>query len=309
MGVPTRLRPPWVYLWLLRLASWLVPPRQRKQWRAHHESALRSWWVLVERGEFPAGASRAMLSESWQSFGQAFFARFQHDELASFARKPAPVYLAMIAAFLLVAAASRGFSATRVLYQSFTSFVAYSSLTLSNSMPVVRDTTQNQVLAHGLPMAFAAVIAVVLFFIRARDMRWYGWRYRAYFAAKLAGLFIIVPAVWVETVPLLLKSRALGEGVMVGAATLAALSFPAVFGWAMRWAIVDQRERCPVCLSRLVMPVRIGSWASVFEPATTELLCPEGHGTLSVLETEDTEPEQWSTLDESWRDLFEPAVK
>lgn len=309
MGVPTKLRPPWVYLWLLRLASWLVPPRQRSQWRDQHESALRSWWILVERGEFPAGATRAILSESWQSFGQAFFARFQRDELASLARKPAPIYLAMFTAFILVAAASRGFSATRALYDAFTSFVAYSSLTLSSTMPVVRDATQNQVLVHGLTMAFAVVLSAVIFLIRARDMRWYGWRYRAYFAAKVAGLFIILPPIWVETVPLLLKMRVLGEGVMIGAGVLAVLSFPAVFGWAVRWAIVDQRERCPVCLSRLVMPVRIGSWASVFEPATTELLCPEGHGTLSVLETEDTEPEQWSNMDESWRGLFEPAVR
>ena len=28
------------------------------------------------------------------------------------------------------------------------------------------------------------------------------------------------------------------------------------------------------------MPVTLGSWASVFEPVTTEMLCHEGHGSL-----------------------------
>jgi len=51
------------------------------------------------------------------------------------------------------------------------------------------------------------------------------------------------------------------------------------------------------------MPVMIGSWASVFEPVTTELLCEEGHGSLCVPET--GQPDRWTPLDASWRELFD----
>lgn len=309
MGDPTNRRPPLVHLWLIWAAGWLVPPQERKQWRKAHESALCAWWVLVERGEIPGGASRDMLRDTWHGFGQAFFCRFRREELAVFSRKPLPVYLGLAAAFGVIALASGGFSGTRDLYAVFTSVLAYSSLAFSNSMPAVHDNTVNRLAGHLVPLGFAAVLAVVIFCLRAREMSWYGWRYRLYFAAKIAGLSVILPVTWVEMVPLLERLRFLGEGPMVAALAAAALVFPAIFAWAIRWAIVDQRERCPECLSRLTMPVRIGSWASVFEPAITELLCPEGHGTLSVLETEDTEPEHWSALDESWRDLFEPALK
>ncbi len=75
---------------------------------------------------------------------------------------------------------------------------------------------------------------------------------------------------------------------------------------AVRWSVVDQRRRCPVCLHRLSMPARIGSWSSVLEPVSTELLCEWGHGSLSLPETESSasEPDHWTAMDESWRDLF-----
>jgi hypothetical protein len=75
-----------------------------------------------------------------------------------------------------------------------------------------------------------------------------------------------------------------------------------------RWAILDQARRCPVCLRRLAMPVTLGSWSSpLLEPAATELLCDEGHGSLRFSEAHTTlgEIRRWITLDDSWRDLFE----
>jgi hypothetical protein len=70
------------------------------------------------------------------------------------------------------------------------------------------------------------------------------------------------------------------------------------------WSLADQRRRCPVCLGRLEMPVTLGSWASVFEPPTTEFLCADGHGSLSVQEAEPTAADRWIALDSSWRSLF-----
>ena len=75
-----------------------------------------------------------------------------------------------------------------------------------------------------------------------------------------------------------------------------------------RWAILDQARRCPVCLRRLAMPVTLGSWSSpLLEPAATELLCDEGHGSLRFSEAHTTlgEIRRWITLDDSWRDLFD----
>ena len=69
--------------------------------------------------------------------------------------------------------------------------------------------------------------------------------------------------------------------------------FVIAFGWAVMWSLDDQRHRCPVCLQRLSMPVRIGSWASVFEPATTEWICETGHGWLCVCDVLVDEPDRW----------------
>ena len=303
MGEPKEVEPPAVHSRLIRTASWLVPRKQRTAWLDSRESALKNWWILVGRGEFPAGADREMARESWHSFAEAFYCRFEKEELAAFARTPTLVYLALAASLLVVALASHGFSATRALWETATSAWAYSSLS------AVGDAAQDRLMAHALPMGFAGIIGLAIFLFRAGDMHWYGWKYWLFFSLKLLGVAFLIPAIWVEIMPLVRRSAALGELVLVILAVTSAFAFIAAFGWAIRWAVVDQRERCPVCLARLGMPVRIGSWASVFEPATTEFLCPEGHGTLCVLETEDTEPEQWSALDPSWRELFEPAAK
>ena len=81
------------------------------------------------------------------------------------------------------------------------------------------------------------------------------------------------------------------------------IAFLGAFGCGVISAFTDQRRRCPVCLGRLAMPVTLGSWASVFEPVTTEMLCDEGHGSLSVDESEIGAGDRWIALDSSWRGL------
>lgn len=56
-------------------------------------------------------------------------------------------------------------------------------------------------------------------------------------------------------------------------------------GWifGFRWALADQRQRCPVCLRPLSHPVEIGSPAHLLlEPCGTELICARGHGSLYI---------------------------
>jgi hypothetical protein len=87
-----------------------------------------------------------------------------------------------------------------------------------------------------------------------------------------------------------------------------ALQF-ALFSWvfALRWALTDQRRRCPVCLGLLVNAVRIGESSRMFlEWHGTELMCPRGHGLLHVPDHSAIwfKHQRWTDLDPSWSGLF-----
>jgi hypothetical protein len=130
-------------------------------------------------------------------------------------------------------------------------------------------------------------------------------RYWAFFCAKL----------------ILLLGGMTVLGVELAARNALALHTPSKFvlslliDWAsilgtlliLRWAVLDQSRRCPVCLRRLGMPVTSGSWgSSLIEPASTELLCDQGHGALVVSDSCTTlgEVRRWIALEDSWRDLL-----
>jgi hypothetical protein len=77
---------------------------------------------------------------------------------------------------------------------------------------------------------------------------------------------------------------------------------------ALSWSLHDQSRRCRLCLKRL------GNEASVGMPSYlflgwwgTELVCSDGHGMLHVPEMKSSwqEFDQWVSLDESWKPLFE----
>lgn len=72
---------------------------------------------------------------------------------------------------------------------------------------------------------------------------------------------------------------------------------------AFRWALIDQRHRCPECLRRLLLPVRIGVASQTFlEWYGTEFLCGDGHGLLQAPETStaSSDRQHWLRLDDSW---------
>ncbi len=74
------------------------------------------------------------------------------------------------------------------------------------------------------------------------------------------------------------------------------------------WSVRDQRARCRVCLRRLGLRTRVGCpGCLLLDWAGTELVCVEGHGMLHVPEMVSCwhEPEQWTSLDDSWQGLFE----
>ena len=77
--------------------------------------------------------------------------------------------------------------------------------------------------------------------------------------------------------------------------------------FAFRWALRDQRLRCPVCLGLLSNPARVGHPSRSFLAwHGTELICGKGHGLLHVPEmaTSWFSTQRWLALDGSWRALF-----
>jgi hypothetical protein len=75
----------------------------------------------------------------------------------------------------------------------------------------------------------------------------------------------------------------------------------------LRWALIDQRQRCPVCLRLLGNPTRIGGPSrTLLEWYGTELICAQGHGLLYVPEipTSCYSTQRWQYLDPSWSSLF-----
>jgi hypothetical protein len=81
-----------------------------------------------------------------------------------------------------------------------------------------------------------------------------------------------------------------------------------LFGWILgfRWALADQRRRCPVCLHVLSNPIEIGSPAqTVLGWYGTELICTRGHGFLYVpgAPTSWCNKQRWQYLDSTWSSL------
>jgi hypothetical protein len=81
----------------------------------------------------------------------------------------------------------------------------------------------------------------------------------------------------------------------------------AVFLFGMRWALSDQRQRCPVCLRRVINPAQVGMASRTFLAWNgTELICADGHTLLHIpgLPTSWFSTQRWLYLDTSWDFLF-----
>jgi hypothetical protein len=77
----------------------------------------------------------------------------------------------------------------------------------------------------------------------------------------------------------------------------------------LRWALFDQRHRCPVCLRPVTNPTRVGLASHTFLGWNgTEMYCTGGHTLLHVpaLPTSWFQAPRWVYLDPSWGFLFTP---
>jgi MacB-like periplasmic core domain len=80
--------------------------------------------------------------------------------------------------------------------------------------------------------------------------------------------------------------------------------------FGLRWALLDQRQRCPVCLRRVTNPAHVGLAGRTFLAWNgTEMICTSGHTLLHVpgLPTSWFSTQRWMYLDTSWKFLFEIA--
>jgi len=77
--------------------------------------------------------------------------------------------------------------------------------------------------------------------------------------------------------------------------------------FGFRWALMDQRQRCPVCLRLLSDPTRIGDSSQSFLGwYGTELVCSQGHGLLYIPGTSTSwcRTQRWQYLDPTWSNLL-----
>lgn len=296
--------PPLIYRGLLRLASYLCPAPARTAWRHQWESGLRDWWILAERGELTNEAASLAARHCRSAWADALELRFRRDQLLLTLRGPWFSILAALLVTLSTGLLSGGFP---VLRRVVGLMLAYRPATLLPSPHIHYDPRGDMIAAYVAPTILAILISAMLLLISRLPLLQSGWRYWLHLLAKTLALHAALIVLWFEGGAALRSVlhpeplRVLGGGLVLG------IFYVAAFGAATHWCITDQRRRCPVCLRLLDMPVSLGSWGSVFEPATTELVCAGGHGALSLAERDTTGNDRWTALDDSWRELFESA--
>jgi len=289
-------RPPALGRFLIGVAGAVVPSGERSQWRARWESGFRDWWTLVERGELIFFGPAQIVQYCRDAFVEAFWHRFSKDGLRDLVRGPGFVLAGLGTLAGLTGLLSHGFAGTRALVELARELSARVSGVPADSL-----------VGHGFSLCFGLGIGLGAASLQRLPLLWHGWRYSVFFIAKTASLVALVALVWTEA------GAALWARTPVAGHPAATLYFAlwvssmAAFGLVTLWSCADQRRRCPKCLRRLSLPVTVGSWASVLEPATTELLCEAGHGSLSMTDTDSAEPDRWVVLGPSWKELFQTA--
>jgi hypothetical protein len=293
--VDQETRPPLLAVWLLRAAAHLAPEGARAEWRDLWMTRLENLWILAARGELPIQAPAETSRLCADAIARAFWLRFERKRVMKWLRGPAAILSASAAAMVALTILSRAFQGTRS--------VIYTYIAWRTEPRTLRyDPRADLMVGHFVPLLFALTMGAALVAIGRLSVGRYGWRYWSFLVAKLLSVLILLPLIWIEGNAALRAHMVRPEvGLILGWLTWT-LAFLLAFAFGVLWAFTDQRRRCPVCLGLLAMPVTLGSWASVFEPVTTEMLCHEGHGSLSMNESDGT-GDRWVALDASWRGL------
>jgi hypothetical protein len=124
------------------------------------------------------------------------------------------------------------------------------------------------------------------------------------------GIFLLLKFALV--LPVMLCGFALMIWIGPAVALPAQIANYALWFLTLRWVLLDQRNRCPVCLCLLAEPVRIGAPSQTFlEWYGSESACACGHGLLqtSEMSASYSAAPEWHGLDDSWSGLFTPAAE
>ena len=258
-----------IHLAMLRSAAWLVPGEQRAEWLAEWSAEL---WYVRQSGD------RQTTSFCLGSFRDAFWLRRNRPSDAPpvpWLESPSQClgFLGLLASVCVL-------------------------LALRHHQPDMKLPVTGPILAmlYMAMMALPALPALTSLRLGEYPANRNGWRW-AFFAGKIA---LLLPIVFLGVLDL---ADMIGLKIHAGPILCILVGNVAAF----RWALIDQRRRCPECLRLLAHPARIGMPSQTFlEWYGTEFVCVKGHGLLHVPEipTASFRTQSWMHLDRSWSGLF-----
>lgn len=292
MSLLAVLHTPSLQLAILRGSAWFVPVAQRAEWLAEWQSEL--WYAWRELGDernrrpeltgFCLGACRDALSIRRTAPLPRTWGSLRIEAAQVFPDLPP-------------------FGESRLLDSPLRCLVLLAILAAISALGALLRNGGAHLTAGLIPAVMLMfvpgwLVARVTTAMSLRDSpgALYGARLLAFFAAKM----ILMLAIAVFTVSFIAtldeKFVAIASQFFYWAAFL-----------ATRWALLDQRDRCPVCLRRLGNTVSIGDRSKVFlEWHGTESMCLKGHGLLRVPENPEIgyHGQRWLQFDPFCAGLF-----
>jgi hypothetical protein len=263
----------WLQYSILRVASLLVPSHQRAEWIEEWKSEL--WYISPCRATiFCMGA-----------FQDAFWLRCNHRVPVTRTRIGLESPLSCLALLATLAALSIVFA--------FHMLARRLDPASSLKAPEVAG------ICSGVLMLSCLLVPPALCVWRSPASR-----YSVSWSSTLRqGSFLLLKIALLQSIVL---SGSVVQILLGPLGAFTAIAGGAAAVLALRWAIVEQQRRCPMCLRLLTNPIIIGAPSRTFlEWYGTESNCPHGHGLLHSSEISSTySKSQWLSLGDSWSALF-----
>jgi hypothetical protein len=275
-----------VHLMILRSAGLLVPQSHREDWLAEWRSEL--WYVLRDRAEFRSRWDPEALLFCLGAFRDAVWLR--RNSCSSDPRQ-----------YCWLQSPRRCLLSLAALAVVTVIFFFRSPGPLDT---LIRASQEHRelIFAHFLMIAIALLVLPATTSLTlgeyptapgspARAMRFRRW---IFLGLKFCLILAIVFCGTLDLAPIISTAGLQPHVTLVG------------YSLGFRWALIDQRRRCPVCFRLLTNPASIGQPGQTFlEWYGTELFCVKGHGLLHVPEIPTTySTQRWLDLDPSWSGLF-----
>lgn len=294
------------FLGLLRCASWLVPREQRDDWLAEWKAELlyilkkelevssHDWSEIFRSASFCFGS---FVDAFWLCFGKV-----RSEGSSPRLRSPNSCLLLLLALMAVCC---------------LTCQLNYAVL----SSPVYDAPEQQRFGSFALQVLMALIVlpATTSFSLgdysvgRSADFQEGAWRFKAFLLAKLSLVMAVAYAGALgltriaEWFSMLERWPSVYRWIWDSPVPIQSLATVLISLFGLRWALRDQRQRCPVCLGLLSNPAFVGHPSQTFLAwSGTETICRRGHGLLHVpdVSTSWFHAQRWRYLDASWRQLF-----